>query len=71
MVQYVIKVITALGIVNGAVHNEVKYNGETEVTPPRPPHPDPDPDARPNKPNTPKSTPTPSLTLTLTLTTDH
>ena len=31
MVQYVIKVITALGIVNGAVHNEVKYNGETEV----------------------------------------
>ena len=36
MVQYVIKVITALGIVNGAVHNEVKYNGETEVTPLRP-----------------------------------
>jgi len=31
MVQYVIKVITALGIVNGAVHNEVKYNGETEA----------------------------------------
>jgi len=31
MVQYVIQVITALGIVNGAVHNEVKYNGETEA----------------------------------------
>jgi len=33
MVQYVIQVITALGIVNGAVHNEVKYNGETEASP--------------------------------------
>jgi len=31
MVNYVFNVITALGIVNGAVHNEVKYNGTTEA----------------------------------------
>eukprot|EP00966_Prymnesium_polylepis_P055624 1286491-Prymnesium_polylepis.1 len=29
-VAYVFGVITALGITNGAVHNEVKHNGATE-----------------------------------------
>jgi len=63
MVQYVIKVITALGIVNGAVHNEVKYNGETEVTPLPPLTLNPTPTLG----LTSLTRPSPPLTLTLTL----